>query len=144
MKNFVQDGRRVAFAASAVVTVNNAAHPYSASDATTGPKSGEAGLIGRIAGVVVADSVNGSAGPINDGNVILELVGVFQFIVKCNHKAMVPGSTVYIDPTSGALSDDYTAVPYGSTLDAVGSGSQTTSVRVKLFGATPGAIGADS
>lgn len=143
MKNFVQNGDRVAFAAANVVTINNVAHAYSATDATTGPKSGEAGLIGRICGVVVSDSVNGTAGPLNDGNVILELRGVFQFNVQSTHHAMSVGSTVYIGTATGALTDDYTQVPFGVILDAVGQ-YQTTSVRVKLFGATPGATGADS
>jgi predicted RecA/RadA family phage recombinase len=143
MKNFVQLGDRIAFAAANVVTINNVATAYSASNAASGPKSGEAGLIGRVVGVVVADSVNGSAGVVNDGNVVLETRGVFQFSVTCTHHAMSVGSTCYIGTGTGVLNDDYTQVPFGVILDAVGSGA-TTSVRVKLFGATPGAIGADS
>jgi len=143
MKNFVQRGIRIAFSATSVVTLNNVANPYSVSNAATGPKSGEAGVIGRIVGVVVADSVNGSAGVLNDGNVILETEGVFQFTVTSTHHAMSVGSTVYIGASTGVLSDDYTAVPFGVILDAVGQYA-STSVRVKLLGATPGAAGADS
>lgn len=143
MKNFVQNGDRIAFAAANVVTINNVANAYNAATAGSGPKSGEAGLIGRVAGVVVSDAVNGAAGPYNDGNVVLETRGVFTLSVQSTHHAISVGSTVYIGTATGAVTDDYTQVPFGVVLDAVGQ-YQTASVRVKLFGATPGAVGADS
>lgn len=143
MKNFIQNGSKIAFAASAVVTPNNAAVPYNAATAGSGPLSGEPGVIGRIVGVVNANSVNGSAGPYNDGNTVLETAGIFNLAVLSTHHAIAVGSTVYINATTGVVSDDYTQVPFGCVCDAVAQYA-TTTVRVKLFGATPGAIGADS
>jgi predicted RecA/RadA family phage recombinase len=143
MKNFVQNGSRITFAASAVVTANNFATPYNAATSGSGPLSGEAGVIGRIVGVVVSSAVNGAAGPYNDANTVLETVGVFSLTVISTHHAIAAGSTVYINATNGIVSDDYTQVPYGCVCDAVAQGA-TALVRVKLFGATPGAVGADS
>jgi predicted RecA/RadA family phage recombinase len=143
MKNFIQNGSRITFAASAVVTANNNATAYNAATVGSGPKSGEPGVIGRIVGVVVADAVVGAAGPLNDGNVVLETVGVFNLAVVSTHHAISAGSTVYIHATTGVVSDDYTQVPFGCVCDAVAQYA-TTTVRVKLFGATPGATGADS
>jgi hypothetical protein len=50
---------------------------------------------------------------------------------------------VYIDPTSAVVSDDFNDVPFGVALGTVSSGA-TTTIPVKLFGATPGATGANS
>jgi len=143
MKNFVQNGSRITFAAASVGTINQAANPYSGGAAGDGPLSGEAGVIGRIVGVVVANAIPQSSGPYDDGNVVLETVGVFSISVNSTHHAIAVGSTVYINPTTGVVSDDYTQVPFGCTCDAVVQYASTL-VRVKLFGATPGAIGADS
>jgi predicted RecA/RadA family phage recombinase len=143
MKNFIQNGSKITFAASAVVTANNNATAYSPTNSASGPQSGEAGLIGRIVGVVVANAVNSTAGPFNDGNTVLETNGIFSLAVQSIHHAIAVGSTVYIHATTGVVSDDYTQVPYGCVCDAVAQYA-TTTVRVKLFGATPGAIGADS
>ena len=143
MKNFVQNGSRITFAASAVVTANNFATPYNSGTAGSGPLSGEAGVIGRIVGVVVSNSVNSTAGPLNDANVVLETVGVFNLSVTSTHHAIAVGSTVYINAVTGQVSDDYTQVPYGCVADQVLQYA-TTKVRVRLFSATQGAIGADS
>lgn len=143
MKNFVQNGSRITFAASAVVTANNNTNPYSGGLSGDGPLSGEAGVIGRIVGVVVSNAINSTAGPLNDTNVVLETVGVFSLAVQSIHHTIAVGSTVYIHATTGVVSDDYTQVPYGCVCDAVPQYT-TATVRVKLFGATPGAIGADS
>jgi predicted RecA/RadA family phage recombinase len=143
MKNFVQNGSRITFAASAVVTANNHTNPYSGGLSGDGPLSGEAGVIGRIVGVVVANAINSTAGPLDDSNVVLETVGVFSLAVQSTHNAIAVGSTAYINATTGVVSDDYTQVPYGCVCDAVAQYA-TTTVRVKLFGATPGATGADS
>jgi predicted RecA/RadA family phage recombinase len=143
MKNFVQNGSRITFAASAVVTPNNASNPYSGGASGDGPLSGEQGVIGRIVGVVVSNAINGTAGPLDDSNVVLETEGVFSLSVQSTHHAIAAGATVYINATTGALSDDYTQVPYGCAVDAVAQYA-TTLIRVKLFGATPGATGADS
>lgn len=133
MKNFVQNGDRLTFAGSAL----------------TGPnadiKSGDPVLTtsGRICGVAVADEVPGSAGPANDSNVVVQLTGVFTISVVSTHHAIGIGQTVYIDPSTGVVSDDLTDVPFGTVLDAV-TQYATTAVRVRLFGATPGTTGADS
>jgi hypothetical protein len=142
MKNFIQNGSRITFPASIVVTPNNYANPFSGGVAADGPKSGEQGVVGRIVGVVVSDSINSTAGPLNDSNVVLETKGVFQLTVTVVHRVLTVGETCYINPLTGVLSDDYTQVPYGCVCDQVNPPSGL--VRVLLFGATPGAIGADS
>lgn len=133
MKNFVQNGDRITFPKAGLVGPNAAI------------KSGDpvCTVGGRLCGVAVADAVPQSSGPADDGNVVVQLVGVCQFTVTSTHHTMVPGATVYIDNSTGALTDDFTDVPFGTTLDQVAAGT-AVSVRVRLFGATPGAAGADS
>lgn len=131
MKNFVQRGNRITFAGSALVGPNS---PI---------KSGDPVVIGRLAGVACADQTPGSAGPYNDGNVVVDLEGVYQFSVVSTHHAIAVGSTVYINTSTGVISDDYTQVPFGNVCDAVAQYA-TTSVRVRLFGGTFGSAGADS
>ena len=133
MKNFVQKGDRITFAKTALVGPNN---PI---------KSGDPVVLstGRLAGVAVADAVPGTAGPADDGNVVVQLVGVFNLSVQSTHHAIAAGQTVYIDTTTGVISDDLTDVPYGTAIDAVAQYA-TTTIRVRLFGATPGANGQDS
>lgn len=130
MKNFVQEGNRITLAKTACVGVNS---PI---------KSGDAIVAGRLVGVAVADAVPG-VGAFDDGNVVMQTTGVFSLSVISTHHAISVGSTVYIDPSTGTISDDLTDVPFGVVIDAVAQYA-TTTVRVKLFGATPGAIGADS
>jgi len=131
MKNFVQDGDRITFPKTSLVGPNAAI------------LSGDPVVVGRLAGVAAADAVPGTAGPFNDSNVVVVLKGVFSLSVVSVHHNITPGSTVYIDPVSGVVSDDLTDVPFGVVLDQVNSGA-TTTVRVKLFGITPGSSGADS
>lgn len=130
MKNYIQDGDRVTFAASALVGPNN---PI---------KSGDPVVVGRICGVANADAVPGIQ-MVNDGNVVVSLKGCYNIAVVSTHHNITPGSTVYINPSTGVVSDDLAQVPYGVALDQVNQYA-TTTVRVRLFGATPGAIGADS
>jgi predicted RecA/RadA family phage recombinase len=112
-------------------------------------KGGDPVLIGRLCGVAVADETPGSAGPFNDGNVVVQLVGVFNLSVKSQQEAGINiGETVYFtqaaaDGTGAILSDDYTQTPFGTALAAVTLGS-TTVIPVRLFGATFGVIGAGS
>lgn len=133
MKNFVQDGDRITFAKTALTGPNN---PI---------KSGDPVVLssGRMAGVAVADAVPGTAGPTDDGNVVVQFKGVFNIPVVSTHHAIAVGSTVYINPSTGVVSDDLTQVPFGCAVDTVAQYA-TTTVRVKLFGQTPGATGADS
>lgn len=130
MKNYVQEGDRVTFAASALVGPNS---PI---------KSGDPVIVGRLAGVANADAVPGNA-ILADGNVVVSLKGVYSLAVVSTHHTISVGSTVYIDPSTGVVSDDLTDVPFGNVLDAV-TQYATSTVRVRLFGGTPGAAGADS
>lgn len=132
MKNFVQKGDRIAFAKTACTGPNN---PI---------KSGDPIFLtsGRLCGVAVADAVPGTAGPADDGNVVMQVIGVFNLAVTSTHHAIGAGQTIYIN-SSGVLNDDPTQVPYGVALDAVAQYA-TSTIRVRLFGATPGAVGADS
>lgn len=131
MKNFVQDGDRITFPKASLVGPN------------TPILSGDPVVVGRLCGVAVADAVPGSAGPLADGNVVVQLKGVVQLNVQSIHHNITAGSTCYISASTGIVSDDLTGVPYGCVLDQVNQYA-TTSVRVKLFGITPGAVGADS
>lgn len=131
MKNFVQDGNRITFAKTALVGPNN---PI---------LSGDPVCVGRLAGVAAADAVPIVGGIANDLNVVVQVVGVFTLAVVSIHHIISVGSTVYINPTTGVISDDLTQLPFGVVLDQVNQYA-TTSVRVKLFGITPGASGADS
>jgi len=101
------------------------------------PHSSDPVLCGRLAGVVNQDGVSG-------GSVVVSTRGVYNLSVSSIHNGISIGETVYIDPVTAALTDDFTDVPFGVALDAVPAGNVATTVRVKLFGITPGAIGADS
>ena len=70
--------------------------------------------------------------------------GIYNLSVASIHNGISVGETVYIDPSTAVLSDDANDVPYGLALDAVAAGNVAATIRVKLFGQTPGAIGADS
>ena len=107
-------------------------------------KGGDPVLVGRLCGVAVADQTPGTAGPYNDANVVVQLVGIFNLSVSSQQEAgIVIGETVYMNTSTGALSDDYTQTPFGIALGAVTLGSSAT-IPVRLFGATFGVIGAGS
>lgn len=130
MKNFAQTGDRVTLAKTALTGPNN---PI---------KGGDPVVAGRLAGVANADAVPGSW-MVDDGNVVVSLTGCYNISVVSTHHNITVGSTVYIDPSTGVVSDDLTDVPFGNVLDQVNQYA-TKTVRVRLFGATPGAAGADS
>lgn len=130
MKNYVQEGDRVTLAKTALVGPNN---PI---------KSGDPCVAGRLAGVAEADAVP-TSGIFNDSNVVVALKGVYKLAVQSFHHNITIGSTVYIDPSTGLVSDDLSDVPFGVVLEQVNQYTVTT-VDVRLFGATPGAAGADS
>jgi len=100
------------------------------------PHSSDPVLCGRLAGVVNQDGVSG-------GNVVVSTRGVYNLAVTPIHNGLSIGETVYIHTTTAVLSDDQTQVPFGIALDAA-PGNATATIRIKLFGITPGAIGADS
>ena len=133
-KNFEQKGERVTFAASQV--------SGSTSGGTTSTKSGDACLVGRLGGVAQADATPGVAGPYNDGNVVIQLNGVWELAVSSIDHAISVGETVYAGSAATlVLSDISTGMPFGTALDAVPQYG-TATVRVRLFGATPGTLGA--
>jgi predicted RecA/RadA family phage recombinase len=129
MKNFVQKGERITIASSALKGPNASI------------KGGDPVVVGRLCGVAVADQAMPTQA--DSGLTVVALKGVFSLPVVSTHHNITIGSTVYIDVSTGLVSDDYTDVPFGVVLDQVNQYA-TTTVRVRLFGATPGAIGADS
>lgn len=125
MLNFDSPGDRVTIPASACVAPN------------TPPKSSDPVVAGRLCGICNFDAVNGD-------NAVISVKGVYKVAVQSLHETGIKvGETVYIDPSTAVVSDDYNDVPFGAALDTVTLG-QTTTIRVRLFGATPGVIGANS
>lgn len=143
MKNFVQTGDNLAFLASQIVFPS-----HSSGDTYTnlvGPaegiatpinlvESGDPVVIERICGVANNDALQST------DTVIVSTRGVYNLAVKCNTQTIRVGETVYINASTAVLSDDSTGVPYGVALGVVANGV-TTTIPVKLFGQTPGAIG---
>lgn len=97
--------------------------------------SGDAVIIGRFVGVALI-----SAAAATD-MVTVCLRGVFNVPVVATAPVSV-GETVYIHPTTAVVSSDLTQTPFGTALEAAASG--TVTIAVRLFGHTPGAIGAGS
>lgn len=124
MKNFDSPGRNVTIPTNSLVGPNNP------------PKSGDPVVAGRLVGVMNYDGVAGD-------NSVVSTKGVYNLSVASIHNGLSVGETVFIDPSTAVLSDDFTDVPYGTALDPVAS-LATTKIRVRLFGATPGATGANS
>ena len=100
------------------------------------PKSGDVCVVGRFVGVANADGVTG-------GSVVLSLRGVYNLPAAPIHNGLSIGETVYANPTTAVLSDDSSGVPAGAAMDAA-PGNAAATIRVRLFGATPGATGANS
>lgn len=125
MKNFDSYGDNVTLAITAIVAPNNP------------PKSGDPAVAGRLAGVINADAVAG-------GTAVISTRGVFKVSVSTVHNGISIGETVYIDPSTAVVSDDFADVPYGIALEAISVGTGTATIKVRLFGATPGATGANS
>lgn len=123
MKNFDTIGDQVTIPAANVIAPQ------------TLPVSGDPCVVGRLAGVAAFTSVAG-------GNTVIATRGVFKVTVATVHNGISIGETVFIDPATAALSDDFNDVPFGTALDAIVSGSAI--IRVRLFGATPSAAGANS
>jgi len=100
------------------------------------PKSGDVCVVGRFVGISNADGVTG-------GSVVLSLRGVYNLPVAPIHNGLSIGETVYANPTTAVLSDDSNGVPAGTAVDAA-PGNTAATIRVRLFGATHGASGANS
>lgn len=125
MKTFDSIGDNVTLAITAVVAPNSP------------PKSGDPCVAGRLVGIANFDGVSG-------GNIVLSTRGIFKVSCTTVHNGLSVGETVYIDPSTGVVSDDSADVPFGLALEAVSVGTGTATIKVKLFGATPGASGANS
>ena len=119
-------GDNLVFADSLIV------HPSRTSGRTN---SGDAVVIGRIVGVAASTAL------LATDLITVVTRGVFNVPVVPGAAAVSVGETVYIHPTTAVVSSDLTQTPYGVALDAT---AITATIRVKLFGQTPGAIGAGS
>jgi len=129
MKNSVQDGRVLTF------TESDLTHP-SHSDGLV--DAGDPVVVGRVVGVAY-ESAAATTDSIN-----LQTEGVFDLSVSSVHNGISKGETVFIDPSTAVLSDDYADVPFGVALETISAG-QSDTINVKLFGATPGtSLGANS
>ncbi len=146
MKNFVQTGDNLSFLASQCVfpthttgdTYTNLVAPgLGLTPPINLVESGDPVVIGRVVGVSNMDALQ------SGDTIIISTRGVYALAVKSIHNGLSVGETVYIDPSTAVLSDDQTAVPFGVALGTVSMGA-TTTINVKLFGATPGATGANS
>jgi len=93
-------------------------------------------LVGRLIGVA-----NSDADAISDP-VVLITRGIFNLSVTTTFHVK-KGNTIYADPATVILGDDVTDTPFGIALDAIAAGV-TATARIKLLGATAGAIGAGS
>lgn len=124
MKNFDSEGNIITLAVSSIVAPNNP------------PKSGDPCVAGRLAGVACKDGVTGD-------NLPIAVKGVYKLSCSTVHNGLSVGETVYIDPASAVLSDDQADVPFGIALETVAMGA-TTTIKIRLFGGTPGATGAGS
>jgi predicted RecA/RadA family phage recombinase len=129
MKNSVQDGRVLTF------TESDLTHP-SHSDGLV--DAGDPVVVGRVVGVAYENAAASS------DSINVQTEGVFDLSVSSVHNGISKGETVFIDPSTAALSDDYADVPFGVALETVSAG-QSDTINVKLFGQTPGtSLGANS
>jgi predicted RecA/RadA family phage recombinase len=124
-KNYVQPGRVL------TLTESDLTHP-SHSDSLV--DSGDACVVGRMAGVAEADAAA------TTDLVAVAVEGVYNVPVVGAGNGVSLGETVYIDPTTAAVGSDPTDTPFGVALGTVAAGA-TTTIPVKLFGGTPGATG---
>lgn len=125
-KNFVQPGRVLTFLESELVKPS------------TRIASGDPVLCGRIAGVAQTTTTA------TTDSVAVAVEGVFNVTCSTVHNGISKGETVYIDPSTAAVSDDNADVPFGVALGTIANGGSAASIPVRLFGATPGASGANS
>lgn len=96
-------------------------------------------VVGRLVGVANTSAVAST------DKITITTEGVFALSVTSVHNGIGFGETVFIDPSTGVLSDDLSDVPYGVSVDETTIVSGGTGViNVRLFGATPGASGANS
>lgn len=125
MKNFIQIGDNITLPVSSWVAAHNP------------PQSGDPCVAGRLVGVASFDGVTGD-------DLAVQVAGVFDVSVTTVHNGISIGETVYIDPSTGVVSDDNADVPFGTALEAISTGTGTDTINVRLFSSTPGASGANS
>lgn len=125
---FIQEGRFIGITESLLV------HPTHTDGLVN---SDDPVLVGRLVGVAQIDAAA------TTDKISIDTKGVYKLSVSSVHNGVNFGETVFIDPTAGTLSDDFTDVPFGICVDETGiTGGSTGSILVKLFGdATPGAVG---
>lgn len=140
MKNFVQTGDNIAFAASQLVHPAHAAGDQYTNLVAPGfgiatpvnlVESGDPVVIGKMVGVANNDALRST------DMVVVSTRGVYNLPVTGNNgvnAAINPGDRVYIDPAAATLNSNAANVPFGIALDAVASGA-TTVIRVKVQGA---------
>lgn len=128
MKTFVQESRYFN------ATESDLVHPSHSDNLVD---SGDPVVIGRLVGVAST-----SAAATTD-LVAIDTEGVHDLSVTSTHNGISIGETVYIDPAAATLSDDSSDVPFGVAYEAI-SGNTPDTINVRLFGATPGATGANS
>jgi predicted RecA/RadA family phage recombinase len=146
MINFVQTGDNLSFLASQVTAPShslgdNYTNLVGPAVGVTTPvnlvESGDPVVVGRIVGIANNDVLKST------DTVVVSTRGVYAVSVSCIHHPITVGETVYINPTTAAVSDDSNQVPFGIALGTVASNA-TSTINVKLFGQTPGSTGADS
>jgi predicted RecA/RadA family phage recombinase len=128
MKTFVQESRYFN------ATESDLVHPSHSDNLVD---SGDPVVIGRLVGVAAT-----SAAATTD-LVAIDTEGVHDLSVQSIHNGFSIGETIYIDPATAALSDDPNDVPFGVAYEAL-AGNVADTINVRLFGATPGATGANS
>lgn len=146
MKNFVMTGDNLSFLASQIVNPSHSSgdtytNLIGVGEGVSTPinlvESGDPVVIGRVVGVANNDAINST------DTVVVSTRGVYAIAVQSIHNGVSIGETVYIDPVTAVVSDDFNDVPFGCALATVAGGA-TTTINVKLFGQTPGASGANS
>lgn len=129
MKTFVQESRYFNSTESDLV------HPSRSSGLVV---SGDPVVVGRLVGVAST-----SAAATTD-LISIDTEGVHDLTVSSIHNGIGVGETVYIDPVTAVVSDDANDVPFGVCYYGNYAGAGSATVSVRLFGATPGATGANS
>lgn len=144
MKNFYATGDNLNFLASQIVapqhstgdTYTNLVGP---GEGATTPinlvEDGDPCVVGRIVGVANNDAIFAT------DTIVVSTRGIYTLPVTANYGAGIHiGETVYIDPVAATLSDNSAGIPFGCALAFIAHGSLST-IQVKLFAQTPGAIG---
>jgi predicted RecA/RadA family phage recombinase len=107
-------------------------HPSRTSGRTN---SGDAVVIGRFVGVAASTATAAT------DRITVCLKGVFNIPVVPGAAAIGVGETVYIHPTTAVVGSDLTGVPFGTAVEAT---AVNATIAVRVFGQTPGAVGAGS